>query len=101
MSSEPENDDGDSELHEQFLDCLYGLYGPEESEAEELMQKALEEAGGDVGKAEAALFDRFESMLQEIYDALDKVAPDRVATLLAYEMIRDKMSGGEKDEQAN
>lgn len=101
MSSEPNEDDDSAELHEQFIDCLYGLYGPEESEAEELMQRAIDDAGGDLQKAEAALGDRFEAMLQEIYDVLDNVAPDRVATLLAYELLRDKIGGGEKDDKSN
>lgn len=98
MSDHEEDDDN---IHEKFIECLYGLYGPEDEEGEYLVDKFIAEAGGDLAKAEEALGEKFEQSLQEIYDVLDKVAPDRMALILAYDMLRERMSESDDKPEPN
>jgi hypothetical protein len=95
MTNEPDPDDADAELYEDFIECLYGLYGPEDSEAESIVEDTLKAVGGDLNKAEEVLAAKFEKYSEEIHAALDQVVPDRVATLLAYDVLCERIRATE------
>jgi len=98
MSDEPDvNEAAESEMtpQEVILDALIEIYGPEDSEGEELVEKALAECGGDLKAAQAKLADRLDEAAGAIFDALDGVVPDRIVHVLAYDLICERIEAAE------
>lgn len=92
--ADPETQDQDA--HQQFVDALHGLFGADEADGLAVLEAALAECNGDMDKTEALLSERFEGALQEIYEALETVVPERMPTLLAYDLLCERLEEGEK-----
>jgi hypothetical protein len=102
--TDPEENMDDTEMtpQEVILDALIEIYGPEDVEGEELVEKALAECGGNLEAAQAKLADKLDETAAAIFDALDKVVPDRIVHVLAYDMICERIEAAEgKPEDEN
>lgn len=100
---EPENTEEDAELtpQEVILDALIEIYGPEDIEGEDLIEKALAECGGNLEAAQAKIADKLDEAAGAIFAALDGVVPDRIAHVLAYDMICERIADEGKSEDEN